>query len=256
MAKLQVEVYGAGETLVLLHGWAMHSGVWRPFAQVLARHFRVMCVDLPGHGRSSASEALDLTTVVNQLVTELDLESAYWLGWSMGGLFAIEVARQRPEAVKGLILLASNPCFVRQLDWAGMKLAVLKKFAAQLAEDSTATILNFLALQLWGVDEQELLLAALKQRVHEYAVPESHTLQQGLELLENTDLREELGLLACPILAIFGAKDALVPVSTADKLAALNHNIYPEILESAGHAPFLSHPDETRELIVQFMQAV
>ncbi len=256
MNTLHTEVYGTGETLVLLHGWAMHSGVWRPFAQRLASNFRVVCVDLPGHGRSDVALALDLPTVAMQLLNELGQVPAYWLGWSMGGLLAIEVARQSPEAVKGLILLASNPCFVRQSDWPGMKLTILKKFAAQLAADSVATIVNFLALQLWGLDEQEALLVALKQRVMECAVPEILTLQQGLMLLENTDLRAELSLLTCPILAIFGVKDALVPVSIAAQLSALNTNICSEILASAGHAPFLSHPTETRELIEQFMRNV
>ena len=50
--SLHVEYEGAGPDLVLLHGWAMHSGIWRDVRERLARHFRLHLVDLPGHGRS------------------------------------------------------------------------------------------------------------------------------------------------------------------------------------------------------------
>ena len=54
------EVHGQGPALVLLHGWAMHSGIFAPLVDRLAPHFTLHCVDLPGHGRS-AGAGLPLT---------------------------------------------------------------------------------------------------------------------------------------------------------------------------------------------------
>jgi pimeloyl-[acyl-carrier protein] methyl ester esterase len=55
--SLHIESEGAGPDLVLLHGWAMHGGIWRDVREQLARHFRLHLVDLPGHGFSSPYRA-------------------------------------------------------------------------------------------------------------------------------------------------------------------------------------------------------
>ena len=52
MTKIHTETYGLGKPIVLVHGWAMHSGIWRLFARELAKHYQVTLIDLPGHGRS------------------------------------------------------------------------------------------------------------------------------------------------------------------------------------------------------------
>lgn len=253
MSQLHIEIIGTGKTIVLLHGWAMHSGVWRPFAHTLAQEFRVICVDLPGHGRSVAEPAFVPAEVAVKIVAVLNGESACWLGWSMGGLVALEIARQFPALVQGLILLASNPCFVKQDAWPGMQLQVLQKFAANLQEDTLATLLKFLALQLWGLEDSAALLAELRARVLECAPADSKTLQQGLQVLQQTDLRPVLAALACPVLAILGTRDALVPVALAEHLTALRAGLQCEVIPQAGHTPFLSHPEATRQLIAQFM---
>ena len=52
MADLHVESFGKGASLLLIHGWGMHGGVWDKVAARLAQNFRVLTVDLPGHGLS------------------------------------------------------------------------------------------------------------------------------------------------------------------------------------------------------------
>ena len=50
--SLHIDTQGQGPDLILLHGWAMHSGIFAPLLAKLTAHFRVHCVDLPGHGQS------------------------------------------------------------------------------------------------------------------------------------------------------------------------------------------------------------
>ncbi len=52
-ASLHVEIRGAGPDLVLLHGWALHGGMWGPWIDELSRRARLHLIDLPGHGRSA-----------------------------------------------------------------------------------------------------------------------------------------------------------------------------------------------------------
>ena len=88
MADLHVDSYGSGTPLVMLHGWGMHGGMWGSAVTKLAQHYRVHCVDLPGHGYSAlpstasgkgagvegkviTSESLTLTLWMKQLAIRL-----------------------------------------------------------------------------------------------------------------------------------------------------------------------------------------
>ena len=84
---LHIEVAGEGPPLVLLHGWAMHGGVFAPLVEHLRTQRTLYVVDLPGHGLSRDSPVpLAIDPVVDALVDLLP--PAPWLGWSLGGLVA------------------------------------------------------------------------------------------------------------------------------------------------------------------------
>ncbi|MBP9131466.1 MAG: alpha/beta fold hydrolase, partial [Steroidobacteraceae bacterium] len=95
-APLHVEIRGTGPDLVLLHGWALHGGMWGPWLDELGRRARLHLIDLPGHGRSAwpagASTLRDLARAVSPHVPN----GAAVLGWSLGGMVALELARSRP----------------------------------------------------------------------------------------------------------------------------------------------------------------
>lgn len=250
--QLHIEIYGQGKTIVLLHGWAMHTGVWRDFANQLAQHARVVCVDLPGHGRSPLNQPFELPAIAAAIMDTLDEAPCYWLGWSLGALVALEIARQAPEKVHGLILLAGTPCFVRQPNWAGMDAALLDTFANNLAANRTATIMHFMALQVHGLVGAERLLSTLKTHLAECPNVSPEVLQAGLVILKNTDLRPILASLSCPILAIFGTRDTIVPIAVATRIQQLAPLAQVAIIQKSGHVPFLSHPEATFQAINDF----
>lgn len=251
--QLHIEIYGQGKTIVLLHGWAMHTGVWRDFAQQLAQHARVVCVDLPGHGRSPLHQPFELPMIAAAILDTLDEAPCHWLGWSLGALIALEIARQAPEKVHGLILLAGTPCFVRQLNWAGLGVGLLDTFAKNLAADRAATILHFMALQVHGLAGAEQLLSTLKTHLAEELGASPEVLQAGLAILKNTDLRPVLAALPCPILAIFGTRDTIVPIAVATHIQQLAPLAKVVIIQKSGHVPFLSHPGLTCQAINDFL---
>lgn len=82
-----------------------------------------------------------------QRVLEQAPPQAVWLGWSLGGLVASQVAIMRPERVQALVTVASSPCFAARDDWPGIKPEVLAGFQQQLSDDFQRTVERFLALQ-------------------------------------------------------------------------------------------------------------
>ncbi len=120
MTKIHQQTYGKGKSIVMVHGWAMHSGIWRDFAQQLAQDYQVTCIDLPGHGRSERIDSFTLDRISETLVNAVSNESSCWLGWSLGATVVLDLARRYPERVNSLILLAGNPAFIQSAHWPGM----------------------------------------------------------------------------------------------------------------------------------------
>lgn len=229
--------------LVLLHGWAMHSGMWGSFAQQLLAHYRVTLIDLPQHE--------NLAQISDEIIAGLDSEPFYVIGWSLGGAVALDMATRYSNRVQGVMLLAANPCFVLQADWAGMPLETFDAFAAQLHANSTATLQRFLALQLQGLPT---FLKEVKARFALQIASDTPILETSLQLLKKNDLRENLKNLTCPIAAILSDNDALIPVSIGEKMQALQPHLQLTILEKAGHIPFITQTQNCLNAIHAFVQ--
>jgi pimeloyl-[acyl-carrier protein] methyl ester esterase len=253
MTKIHTETYGQGKPIVLVHGWAMHSGIWRAFARELAKSYRVTLIDLPGHGRSEVVTPFTLETVSQSLVDVIPDESSCWLGWSLGAALVLEIARRFPERVDKLILLAGTPCFIRKDLWLGMDGQVLANFATSLQQDSQSTLLKFLSLQIKGLDNQKAVLQELKTLVFESPAPDQLTLQEGLAILKEADLRAEFANLKVPVGVILGQLDTLVPIAVAEKMQALLPEIDLTVIGRAGHVPFLSHQEAIVNAVRCFM---
>lgn len=239
---LFVTTQGTGPDLVLVHGWGLHSGVFDTLAAELAQRFRVTRVDLPGHGRSTACPMSDALDVVAAQLGASVPSPAIWLGWSLGGLIAVQRALQAPDAVQALLLVATAPRFICGADWPhGVEPAVLQEFARDLGQDYAGTLARFLALQVRGSAAAGATLRALRARLLEHGAPTPAALCVGLEFLRGTDLRAQLVDIHCPTLFLFGERDVLAPPGIVDGLRECMPAARSVIIAGAGHAPFLSH---------------
>ncbi|MEO7917493.1 MAG: pimeloyl-ACP methyl ester esterase BioH [Dokdonella sp.] len=251
---MHVEVSGNGPDLVMIHGWAMHGGIFAPLVERLSKRFRVHCVDLPGHGRSRDEPvALLQPSACAAAIAELT-PPAVWIGWSLGGLIAQQGALDHPDHVRGLVSIAATPCFIAHGDWPGVDAAVNEQFAANLANQFHATIDRFLALETLGSPDPQAELRELKRIAFAHGEPLPDALAEGLRILRKTDLRERLGELACSSLWISGRRDRLIPPAAMTWSAQRCDG---ELLTlNAGHAPFLSDTDAVASAITTFAEPI
>ena len=253
---LHVESVGAGPSLVLLHGWALHSGLWMPVLARLAGRFRVHAVDLPGHGFSPPLEPYTLAAIADAVAhacRDQD-EPATVLGWSLGAAAAMQWALRAPAQVARLILMCATPCFVARPNWTcAMELETLRRFSEELETDYEATLKRFVALQVRGSANPRATLVQLRSLLFARGRPSRETLRAALALLEQTDLRGVVPAIAQPSLVIAGERDTLAPAAAGAWLAdTLPAGSYAPIAHAA-HAPFLSHPDEFFQALEGFV---
>lgn len=253
---LHVERTGRGRPLLLIHGWAMHGGIFAPLVEQLATRFEVHRVDLPGHGHSrDSARQLDPPALAAALAAQLP--RAPWLGWSLGGLVAMHGALAHPQQVPGMIALAASPRFVAADGWAhGVDPAVFHAFGEGLSTRFEETIDRFLALEAQGSEHMRDALRLLRTQLRSRGEPRAIALAQGLALLEQTDLRARLPGLSVPSLWLAGRRDRLVPWQAMQAAAdACARGGFVRI-EGGAHAPFLTHADAVAAAITDFVDTL
>jgi pimeloyl-[acyl-carrier protein] methyl ester esterase len=259
MSELYLEINGSGPDLVLLHGWGLNVRVWDGLVQELRGRFRLIAVDLPGHGRSPwtpgrntpAEQAWLLHSTLTPISNRYSL-----LGWSLGGQIALDLAAAMPAQIDKLVLVATTPRFVAAADWPyGMKLEVITKMATQLRGDYQQTVRDFLDLQVRGSMDGTNVVEQMRHAlsVHGEAKPEA--LEAGLNTLATSDLRPTVPHVRTPTLVIAGQNDRITAPGASRVLAAALPDARYVEMRRAAHAPFLSHRKEFTAVLEPFLRA-
>ncbi len=98
--KISYTDQGKGNAVVLLHGFLENCTMWNYLAPVLAKKNRVICIDLLGHGQTDCLGYIhsmeDMADAIHQVITELKIRKAVFVGHSMGGYVALAVAELYP----------------------------------------------------------------------------------------------------------------------------------------------------------------
>ena len=246
--KLLVDQAGHGPKLTLIHGWAMHGGLFAGLRAELPDH-QCLRVDLPGHGQSH-DQAWPANS--SELVHELaGVAQGGWIaGWSLGGLLAMKAALAAPSQIRGLILIAATPCFGQRPHWPhGVAEPLVAQLARELETGPEQVLNRFLALEVHGSEHAAADLRLLKQEAFRYGLPDPQALAAGLALLQNSDLTPELGKLDMPVVLVGGRRDKLVPFSALEASAELLPKAKVWRIPGAAHAPFLTNPGQVAEAI-------
>lgn len=248
-----MDVFGSGPPLVLLHGWAMHGGIFAPLVEALRERRTLHVVDLPGHGHNRDCDVpLTLETCANAVLDAVP--DAPWCGWSLGGLIALHAASTQSARIPALAMLCATPRFVVADDWPlGMPVDVFRGFAEGLRSDWRMAIDRFIALEAFGSDRMRDELRMLRDAVLAHGEPATHVLAEGLQVLEESDLRDALPTLRMPSLWIGGRRDRLVDPRAMHASAEFAPDARYVQVEHAGHAPFLTHADEVAAALLGFL---
>lgn len=239
----------------MMHGWAMHGGVFEPLVEALAERCTMYLVDMPGHGHSRNS-SLPLTLSGVAAAVAAATPPAVWLGWSLGGLMALTAALDLPASVHGLVMIDSSPRFSRDDDWPqGSDPALVRQLATDLSRDYRGTLERFIALEAMGAADPRAELRHLRERVFARGEPDARVLQEGIRILETTDMRPRLADLIPPSLWLVGHRDRVVHPGAMAWSAAQCGGDFVDI-PHAGHAPFIGHADAVAHAILTFIDTL
>ncbi|HJQ39052.1 MAG TPA: alpha/beta hydrolase [Thermoanaerobaculia bacterium] len=215
---------GEGDSLVLVHGVNDHAGSWFLVAPTLAKNYRVIIPDLPGHGESEPKDGpLPISLMVSKLATVIGDQRVTLLGNSLGGWIAMLYTLAHPDKVERLILEASG----------GLSLPLDSPTTAHTREEAMVILRNVHGPRF---EPQEWVIEALLQRAVSSPMLRVTEVAEHLVDARLQDIR-------VPTAVLWGADDGVVPRAYAEALHRGIAGSTMQVIEGAAHIPHLQQPE-------------
>ncbi len=254
--RINYSVTGTGVPVVLLHGYLESSAVWNGFMQKLSAEFRVIAIDLPGHGLSDTygeTHSMEfMAAVVKEVLDSLCINKVFMAGHSLGGYVTLAYAELFPDSLSGYCLFHSQPfqdtpeaIEKRQreiaLVRAGKKdlvyLANVKRmFAATNLELFSEPVSR--SVEIASEIPAEGIIAVLNGMI---------TRPSRLQIMEESSL---------PCLWILGSMDNYIPLDDIRTKVKLSSGTKLVILNNSGHMGFIEEEDLSVSVISDFIQSI
>lgn len=251
---------GAGDPLVLLHGFTGSCEAMEETALAFADRYRVIAVDLPGHGGGEVSEDPEryrMEACVDDLHRALEflgLRRVHLLGYSMGGRVALAFAVRHPERVESLVLVGASAGLARADERAARR-AADEALAGALERDGLEAFVDrWMAHPLMATLRRrgpDFLARSRAQRMRHRARGLARALR-GLGLGAQPPLHAALPALPMPVLLVVGAEDAKFRAIAEEMAAQIPRSRIAGIPE-AGHAAHLENPEAFAERVRAFL---
>lgn len=240
-------------SVVLLHGYLESLAIWEDFAKILSKTFRVITLDLPGHGISEVKAKTHtmrfLADTVADVMRQLGIERYAVVGHSMGGYVALELLANYSNHLSALVLFHSTPNADSQekkenrkreiaLIESGKKELLAKTFPSKgFAAENRKRFqddIEAVSLQI-SITEDEGIVAILNG------------------MMERNDMNEIMRNATLPELMIFGRKDEYITPEIAQTVIENHPQAEVEWLENSGHNGFIEEERRSAEIIQFFL---
>jgi pimeloyl-ACP methyl ester carboxylesterase len=256
-AKIRYADIGKGRVIVLLHGFPFSLECWfgpdsyrDNFAETLSKKFRIIAIDLPGHGKSDCIGYVQkmemMADVVKDVMDQLKLRRYVLVGHSMGGYVSLAFAEKYSENLRGLCLFHSSAfpdSEEKKLD---------RDRGIKIVKRDPLKYTNALVINLFALANQKYM----KKEINWIRRMAAKTKKQGIVAsLEGMKIRRNreiiLKFAKYPVLFIGGTRDIVVPMAAMEKQSHLPKNSKLLMLERVGHMGFL----EAKEITVKKLRA-
>jgi len=251
-----LERRGTGETIVLIHGFGANKDSWLRFSKSVPKEYRIIALDLTGHGDSAREQDKTytihfITQVFADAADALKLGRFHLVGNSMGGWVGMHYANRNPERVITLGLF--DTAGINSPEVSDIHKAILEghNLLVPTSENEFYELLDYVYYK------EPFLPWPFKQVLARQAVADSpFRLKMFGDIWGNPeDMAPVLPHLRLPVLVLWGANDRLTHVSSVQVLERYLPNSRTVIIPDCGHAPMLEKPKETAQQYASFIRS-
>ena len=256
--EMAYRVRGSGDPVVLIGGFTMVKESWGLQVQGLAKHFQVITLDNRGVGETRIPDGpftiSDMAADTVGLMDALDIDAAHVFGVSMGGLISQMLALDHPDRVRKVVLGCTTH---------GGRHAVRPTQEVMRAQGRATdpTVPVETAVRNWVPimfserfmgEEPDRLEAFIRFSIQNWPTPEGAVGQT--RALSVFNARRRLGEIRCPVLAITGSEDRMMPPENARLLAEGIPGAVHYVVDGAGHGFFFEKPEEVNRVLIEFFK--
>lgn len=247
---------GKGTPVLFVHGYPLSKAMWDPQVKGLSSNFRVITLDLRGHGESEAPLWLYTMEMfaddIRALLDHLSIDQVVLAGFSMGGYITFVFYRKYKNRVKALILADTRP----QVDSPEGKQGRFK--TAQTAHKEGAGPIADAMLPKLLTPQSVQSRPDLVQNVRKImtSTPVAGIAGDLMAMAERPDSVPLLSEITCPTLILVGEQDGLTPPADAKLMADRIKKSQLEIIPAAGHLSNLEQPDHFNKAVRKFLESV
>jgi len=254
--NLHYVVFGEGPDILLLHGIAANIFCWRHLIPFLSAHFRVWAVDLKGFGQSDAPLESDYGLLAQaelllNFLVQKNLSQVTLIGNSMGGAIAAEMAIQKPDLTKGLVLI--NPAYDPKL--IKIDIRRFKFFVPLIAPFVNRFLVRLYIKRIYGSSETKISEEVVDGYIAPYLgkINNYLTFLKAFDALMDHSLISRIEKIKLPILIVGGQNDNLVPIRYTEALHKRLLTSQLIVHPTAGHHIQEENPLWLAEQIKQFI---
>lgn len=245
---------GKGRVIVLLHGFLGAKEIWETTQVALSKHFRIIAIDLLGHGKSSCygySHSIELLAkAVKCVMDSLKLKKYILVGHSMGGYAALAFAELFPDNLKGICLFHST-CYADSEEKKRDRTRAIKLVKADAKVYSKSTIKNLFAPSNLIKNKSEVSFAQkIGLKTSKRGIVNS---LEGMKERPNRDI--VMNFAEYPIMMIIGRYDPVLPMQILLNQSEIIQSKYILLLEKDGHMGFLENPNTCIKHLKRFFRA-
>ncbi len=252
-AKIAYTDTGKGTALVFLHGFLENSGMWDFYTASFSQKYRVVTIDLLGHGQSESIGYIhsmeDMADAVQTVLSELRIRKAVFIGHSMGGYVALAFAELYPDHVKGMVLLNSTS----RADSDERKRNRDRAIVA--VKQSYTNFIKMSIANLFSEENRDRLADAIETAKTEALKTPLQGIIAALEGMKTRNDREViLHFAPYPIVLILGKKDPVL--NYQDSLEQIENTAVKLVTFNDGHMSHLENRDELVVVLRDFFKTV
>jgi pimeloyl-ACP methyl ester carboxylesterase len=244
---------GQGTPLVFLHAFPLSKVMWQPQVHALTEFYRVVTLDLPGHGESDSLlwnlTLDDYAKDVVSLLDHLNIGPTVFIGLSMGGYILFSVYRNFPDRVKGMVLADTRAQADSQEGKAG------RRAMAQLAnKEGSSAIADLMLPKLLAPSTVQQRPDIVKQvRTMILQTPKDGIIVDLMAMAARPDSTDLLSTITCPTLIIVGEDDVATPVTESRYMADRITNSTLITIPGAGHLSNFEQPASFNQSLQNFL---
>ena len=237
---------GTGPLVVLIHGVGLRSEAWGAQIEALSRSYRVIALDMPGHGASPAlAVGPNMADYVETIVAVLD-EPAIVIGHSFGAMIALQIAIRHPAKVKAVAAL--NAIHGRDADAKATVKLRANKLDGRTIADPTATLIRW-----FGADVSPQRMAC--EEWLRNANPAGYRDAYRVFATEDGAAEADLNAIQCPVLCLTGKEESNSTPDMSRKISQLTPNGRAEIIDGAAHMLPMTHATCVNALLSDFIES-